>query len=329
MIKSDKLNTFIQKLDKAARKNESILCLGIDPDITKIDTALQSAGIKANSIGEKLSKFFTSILDITENSKAGVGCVKPNYAFFAQYGFDGLHALKDIISYAKKSGHVILLDAKRGDIGKTSYAYAKEAFEFWQADAVTVSPYMGMDSVMPFVENPEYGAYVLTRTSNPGAKDFQDLQVSYISNQQISHQKMENKRVYESVAQNVVQWSKKSGKNNVCSVVGGTYLSELDRISAIYSSCSPSGQQIPMLIPGIGNQGGSAAETVKVLMKHYDSIAIHRINSSSGITYAFEKVDKTGKTNTSSSNKSANYIDAAEKAIIELNKEIKQAGGKI
>jgi len=239
-----------------------------------------------------IEEFYLAILKEMDKRHLYPAVVKPNIAYFEQYGFDGLQALKTIISQYKSSGIPILLDAKRGDIGRTSMAYAKSTFEFWNSDAVTIAPYMGSDSVGPFIEWCEKGkgVYILCRTSNKGAVDLQDLKVDGVS-------------VYMKLAENIIEWY----KPGVGAVVGAIYLQELEEISKFFVE---SKKEIPLLIPGVGSQGGGAGEVVDVLKKTKNDILIHRINSSSGINYAYMKSD------------TSDYSKAAVDALDTLNKEI-------
>ena len=264
---------FTDKLEKT----ESIVCMGMDPVIEKIPLGEQSPE-------KKIVKFYSDILNAVK-----VGAVKPNYAFFAQYGFPGLRALKKVIIRSKEKKLPVILDAKRGDIGKSSDAYSNEAFGFWKADAVTVSPYMGMDSVEPFIRwcGKGKGVYVLVRTSNPGANDIQELESG-------------GKKIFMRTAEKVAEWH----EEGVGAVAGATNPKELKEISDFFSE---SGKKVPLLIPGVGAQGGDAGEVVEALGK---DLRIHRINSSSGINYAYAK------------NNSEDYADAAAKAAEELNSRI-------
>ncbi len=275
---------FVEKLKTSADANQSIVCMGMDPVVEKIPIEGKPESV--------IVKFFSDILEgmITEDILPGM--VKPNYAFYAQYGFAGLRALKKVIEIYKKNKLLVLLDAKRGDIGKTSAAYAKESFNFWNADAVTVAPYMGSDSVGPFIEycNKGYGVYVLNRTSNKGAVDIQDLNC-------------DGKPIYMKTAERLVEWH----KPGTGVVVGATYPKELEEISSFFMN---SGKEIPFLIPGVGSQGGSASEVVEALKKTGNDLPKHRINSSSGILYAYRKKD------------TSDFVGAALEEIKNLNKEI-------
>ncbi|MBI2144516.1 orotidine-5'-phosphate decarboxylase [Candidatus Woesearchaeota archaeon] len=275
--------SYTELLEKTAERNGSISCFGMDPAIEKIP-------VKGSNNCERIAKFYSEILAAVADK---IAAVKPNYAFFAQYGLDGLRAMEAVIAAAKKKKLPVILDAKRGDIGKSSEAYSKEVFGIWKADAVTVSPYMGMDSVAPFIQwcGKGKGVYVLVRTSNPGAADLQQLQLK------------NGKDVFMETAAKVAEWH----KDGVGAVVGATNTTELERIAKFFAA---SGKRMPLLIPGVGSQGGSAKDVAAVLRKIYGNTMMHRINSSSAISYAYEK---TG---------SSDYVGAAEKAVDGLNSEI-------
>ncbi len=276
--------SYIDDLRERAKDVKSIVCMGMDPVIEKIpidgDTRLV------------IEEFYLGILKEMEKRDSYPAVVKPNIAYFEQYGFSGLSALKTIISQYKSSGIPTLLDAKRGDIGKTSIAYAKSVFEFWSSDSVTIAPYMGADSVGPFIDwcQKGKGVYILCRTSNKGATDLQDLKVDGVP-------------VYMKLAENIIKWH----RPGVGAVVGATYLEELEGISKFFVN---SRKDVPLLIPGVGSQGGSAKEVVEALHKTGNDIHIHRINSSSGINYAFVEKD------------TSDYAKAAVDALETLNEEI-------
>ncbi len=270
-------------LAKIAAERNSIVCFGMDPVSGKIP-------LKGNDTEKKIVKFYSEILSAVANK---IAAVKPNYAFFAQYGFPGLKAMEQVIAAAKKKKLPVILDAKRGDIGKSSEAYSKEVFNVWKADAVTVSPYMGSDSVMPFISycSSGKGVYVLVRTSNPGANDLQRLGTET------------GRKLFMETAAKVAEWH----KPGVGAVVGAINTAELEKIAKFFAA---SGKKVPLLIPGVGSQGGSAAAVAAVLRKTYADISIHRLNSSSGISYAYE--ESGGK----------DYANAASKAVDKLNREI-------
>ena len=243
-------------LKASALERKTVLCFGMDPVMEKINI-----GSATGAVEERIEPFFHEITDrlLEENA---IAAIKPNYAFFAQYGFDGLYVLKNIILRYRNKIPVIL-DGKRGDIGKTSEAYAREAFDFWGADALTVSPYMGEDSVKPFLREGKL-VYMLCRTSNPGAGDFQELRCG-------------ERFLYEHVAQKAAVWG--TGL-----VVGATS----DSIKRIAKITKAIGKEVPMLIPGIGSQGGDL-EMVLGVLGSGPGLPIHRINASSSIAYAYQK----------------------------------------
>lgn len=273
---------FLEILEKTAARNRSIVCFGMDPVIEKIP-------LQREDVNKKIVKFYSEILAAVADN---VAAVKPNYAFFAQYGFEGLKAMETLIAAAKKEKLPVILDAKRGDIGTSSEAYSKEVFEAWKADAVTVSPYMGSDSVAPFTQwcSKGKGVYVLVRTSNPGAADLQQLQTK------------NGKELFMAAAAKVAEWH----RPGVGAVVGATNIFELRKILELFAG---TGKKIPLLIPGVGAQGGNAADVAALLRRTTGNLRLHRINSSSGISYAYE--DYGG-----------GYVEAAAKAVKELNSEI-------
>ncbi len=274
---------YLEQLKKRAEGCGNILCMGIDPEIEKIP-------LKAGT-EEAIIKFYLDIFDAIESEGIKFPAIKPNIAFFEQYGFDGLRALKSIIERAKKMDFQIILDAKRGDIGKTAKAYADSAFRFWGADAITIHPYLGSDSIFPFLEE-EHGAYVQVRNSNSSAGEMQDLIT-------------EGKKVYEKVAEfTATKWH----KPGLGAVVGATYPSELSKLSSYFVS---SGKHVPMLIPGVGSQGGSAEEVMKILRETKNPLWLHRVNSSSGISYAYMK------------EKSDDYTGCAVKEIRKLIQQLR------
>jgi orotidine-5'-phosphate decarboxylase len=274
-------SNYLQRLKSKAEQSGNILCLGIDPFAEDIPLK--------GTLEKVITKFF---LDIIKNSGGLIHTVKPNIAFFEQYGFEGLRALKEIVDECRKLDIVVIMDAKRGDIGKSSQAYAKAVFDFWKADAVTVNPYMGSDSVMPFIDycDKGKGVYILVKTSNTGSEDLQD---------QIAGKEP----LYMTTARKVTEWH----KEGVGAVVGATYPKELEELTSFFKN---SGKETPLLIPGVGSQGGDSSAVLKILRDAGD-LSIHRINSSSGITYAYKK---TG---------SDDYIGAAVKEIHRLSKELK------
>ena len=243
---------FTDKLAAATQRHDSLLCVGLDPDIARFPAQLQG---KDNSIFE----FCKAIIDAT----ASVACAfKPQIAYFAALAAED--QLQGVCDYLKQRypDIPIVLDAKRGDIGATAEQYAREAFERYRADAVTVNPYMGFDSIAPYLEWTDRGVIVLCRTSNPGGSDLQFLQV-------------DGKPLYQHVAQLVsAQWN----RNGQCGlVVGATFPQELAQVRAIVGD-------MPLLVPGIGAQGGDIQATVTAGRTAQGSGMM--INSSRAILYA-------------------------------------------
>jgi orotidine-5'-phosphate decarboxylase len=218
---------FIEKLAATIRKNQSRLCVGLDPNP------------KLMPRGVGIFEFNKAIIDAT---CALVCAYKPQFAFYEALGQEGMEALRQTIHYIPDN-IVIIADAKRGDIGNTSEAYAKAIFEDLNCDATTVNPYLGFDSIEPFIQYRNKGVFILCRTSNPGAADFQSL-----------HCETENRLhpLFEIVAQKASQWNQ---YDNIGLVVGATYPEELKQIRQNHP-------KIPLLIPGIGAQGGDLALTV-------------------------------------------------------------------
>ncbi|AKU22198.1 orotidine-5'-phosphate decarboxylase [Massilia sp. MB5] len=244
--------TFMNKLNAAWAANNSLLCVGLDPDMARLPSQFQQ---DPNGIYQ----FCTAIIDAT----ADLACAfKPQIAYFAALSAE--RQLEDICAYAReKYPHIpLILDSKRGDIGATAKQYAREAYDRYGADAVTVSPYMGSDSVEPYMEWTDRGVIVLCRTSNPGGSDLQFLQV-------------DGKPLYQHVARLVAE---KWNANGQCAlVVGATYPEELAQVRAIVGD-------MPLLVPGVGAQGGDIEATVK--SGRSKAGAGMMINSSRAILYA-------------------------------------------
>ncbi|MCX8198099.1 MAG: orotidine-5'-phosphate decarboxylase [Candidatus Micrarchaeota archaeon] len=280
------MGPYLEYLESSARERQSIVCFGLDP---------VSEMLPQSSLGleEGIFRFFSDIIDSSLQESKSISAIKPNYAYFAQYGWDGLRALKKLME--KYSGKLpIIFDGKRGDILKSSEAYAKEAFAFWGADALTVSPYMGQDSVMPFISfcKEGKGVYVLCRTSNPGASDFQSLATE------------SGKRLFLEVAEKAAKWH----QAGLGLVMGATALEELEAALWIFYD---SGKKTPFLVPGVGAQGASAGQTASVLRSIWrESLLLHRINSSSAIAYAYK------------SRQTSDYIGAALEEIKRMNSQI-------
>ncbi|SFI47473.1 orotidine-5'-phosphate decarboxylase [Collimonas sp. OK307] len=250
--------TFIEKLSAAWSANNSLLCVGLDPDITKLPSHLQ----------QQPDGIFTFCKEIIDATAATACAFKPQIAYFSAIRAED--QLEAICDYLRKNYPQIpiVMDAKRGDIGATAEQYAREAFERYGADAVTVSPYMGFDSVAPYLEWKDRGAIVLCRTSNAGGSDLQFLNVDGVP-------------LYQHVARLVAE---KWNTNGQCGlVVGATFPQELAQVRSIIGD-------MPLLVPGVGAQGGDIQATVNA-GKTANGMGM-MINSSRAILYA--KPDQAG-----------------------------------
>lgn len=246
--------TFQEKYNLIVKKNKSFVCIGLDSDFGKIPPHLKS---------EKHPQFVFNkkIIDKTFNL---VCAYKINSAFYEARGAKGIEELKMTCDYLSKkySDIPIILDAKRGDIGNTNDSYAKFMFGYLNADAITINPYLGEEANSSFLQFKDKGIFILCKTSNPGADEFQNLKIS-------------SKPLYQVIAEHVAnRWNK---NNNCILVVGATYLEELKTVRKIV------GEMI-FLIPGIGRQGGDLAKTIEFGINSKKSGII--INSSRDIIFA-------------------------------------------
>jgi len=246
---------FIQQLSKAEQLNDSMLCVGLDPEPGKFPGAWKGdAG--------RIYDFCAAIVDATKDL---VSAFKPQIAYFAAHRAED--QLERLMAHIKRvaPGVPVILDAKRGDIGSTAEQYAKEAFERYQADAVTVSPFMGLDSIEPYLRYPDKGVILLCRTSNAGGNDWQMQRLAEVPGQP---------RLFEHLAHLAqTQWNK-NGQLGL--VVGATYPEEIARVRELAPN-------LPLLIPGVGAQGGDAAATVKAGWRADGPIIV---NSSRAVLYA-------------------------------------------
>lgn len=237
--------SFLTKLDKTVQKNNSLLCIGLDIDLSRAPDAIH----------KEEDPIYVFNREIIKATRELVCAYKPNIAFYERYGIYGLSSLIKTIELIQQYDIPVILDAKRGDIGHSSAAYAEAVFNVYKADAVTVNPLMGHDSIGPFLEYQDKGVIVLCLTSNPGSKDFE-------------------RGIYTKVAEQVKLWNK---YNNCGLVVGATKPEQLAEIRKIAGD-------MPILIPGIGAQGGDIEASVTNGVNKDGHRAI--INSSRGIIYA-------------------------------------------
>lgn len=232
-----------QELQRARGEAGLFVCVGLDTDPEKVPVHRRSSLIETT-----LLHFNCDIVDATRDV---VSAYKPNVAFYVAHGVAGIHALERTCRYIKdKAPDVpIILDDKRGDIGNTNNGFVKFAFEYCHADAMTLNPYVGRVALQPFLDNPNKGFFILCRTSNPGAGEFQDLPV------QTDWSPDGTIPLYEYVAFKAAKdWNE---KNNCGVVVGATAPEELARVRQIVGD-------MPILIPGIGAQGGDLDAVLEV-----------------------------------------------------------------
>ncbi len=252
--------TLLETLLACERKNESLLCVGLDPDPQRFPAALRGDA-------SKIYDFCAAIVDATADL---VIAFKPQIAYFAAHRAEP--QLERLMAHMRRVAPQVpvILDAKRGDIGSTAEQYAIEAFERYGADAVTLSPFMGFDSVQPYLKYHGKGAFLLCRTSNPGGDDLQNQRLSSVEGAPL---------LYEHVAGLAQGPWNLNGQLGL--VVGATYPTEIERVRVVAPS-------LPLLIPGVGAQGGDALATVKAGWRSVngETIAPIIVNSSRAILYA-------------------------------------------
>jgi len=241
------------------------VCVGLDSEPSQIPKVA-----RARSVEETLFKFNREIIEATADL---VCAYKPNVAFYEAEGVEGLKALSSTIAYIHTNYPEIpvILDAKRSDIGHTNRAYVRAIFEIYGADAVTVHPYLGQEALRPFLEQKERGVFVLCRTSNPGAGEFQDLQVM---------ERGHLRPLYQAIAYHVAaEWN----RNGNCGlVVGASYPAELEEVRKIAAD-------LPILLPGIGAQGGELSRALALGLDAQGKGLI--VNAARSVLYASPEVD--------------------------------------
>lgn len=267
--------SYHDKVSARVRQAGNPVCVGMDPVLKKIP----GTGAKEErSPEERIKRFYSDMLEAMLARNLLPAAVKPNSAFYEAVSIPCLLVLQDLIKAFRAAGVLVVLDAKRGDISSTSGAYAQMAFNVFGADAVTVAPYMGTDTVRPFQDiAKDQGIYVLVRTSNPSAKDFQELSVG-----------PEAMPLYRKVAEKLADWN----DGSLGAVVGATAPRELRELLTYWKS---RGREVPVLIPGIaiagvsGGQTGTVSDVYQAIREAGSNPHLHLINSSSGINYAYEK----------------------------------------
>jgi orotidine-5'-phosphate decarboxylase len=252
---------FTEQLLRAQHTNQSLLCVGLDPEPSKFPGTWQGQP-------DRIFDFCAAMVDATKDL---VCAFKPQIAYFAAHRAED--QLERLMAYTRRTAPQVpvILDAKRGDIGSTADQYAREAFERYQADAVTLSPFMGFDTLQPFLKYPGKGVILLCRTSNPGGADLQNLRLADVPGQP---------RVYEHIAAQAQGPWNTNGQIGL--VVGATFPEEIARVRELAPT-------LPLLIPGVGAQGGDAAATVKAGLRsnaqgHVTGTIV--VNSSRAVLYA-------------------------------------------
>ncbi|OYR56045.1 orotidine-5'-phosphate decarboxylase [Halorubrum halodurans] len=270
---------FFERLADRIERADSVVSVGLDPDPDRIPSFLSDADLPRWAFNRR-------IIDATHEHAA---CYKPNAAFYEDA--DGWRALEETVAYAAGKDVPVLLDAKRADIGNTTRQYA-EVLE--RVDAITVNPYMGRDSLQPFLDREDAGVFVLCRTSNPGGSDLQDLELD------------SGEPLYERVAALADGWN---ANGNVGLVVGATTPEELAEVRAIVP-------EIPFLVPGVGAQGGDAEAAVEHGLAAYPGVDVDvgLVNSSRGIVFAGEEAAR--------SDDEATYFGAAGDAAKRLKRRL-------
>ena len=307
------MKNFADLLIEAIKKKGSPICVGLDPRLDQLPPYIVEKNKKKyketrEAVAESILEFNKGIIDAVHDL---VPIIKPQIAFYELFGFEGVRAFEETVKYAKEKGLLVISDAKRNDIGSTSEAYAKSQIG-WNsyfskekepvigADAVTINAYFGRDGVKPFLElcdNDQKGVFVLVRTSNPSAAEVQDL----------VH---DNKPVYQMMGYYVDSWGAdltgENGYSSVGAVVGATYPKEAKLLREVMSNSY-------FLVPGYGAQGGGA-EDVKPCFNKDGLGAI--INSSRGITFAYQKMDFDDNA----------YAEASRLAVEDMKKDLAGVG---
>jgi orotidine-5'-phosphate decarboxylase len=264
---------FADRLCDAIRQKGTPLCVGLDPrwDSLPIEVRNRHPGGDLTAVASAYEEFCSRVLDIVAPLAP---VVKPQSAFFEACGPEGMAVLQRLVRKARGLGLLVILDSKRNDIASTATAYADAAFAVWEADALTINPYLGRDAVEPFLASARKvggGVFVLVRTSNPGAGQFQDL-------------KCGDRPLYQHVGEAVAAWSREnlgqSGLGDVGAVVGATYPAELAALRKLLP-------EVIFLVPGFGAQGGTAEDVRPAFRAGLGAV----VNSSRGLLFPYKPDD--------------------------------------
>jgi orotidine-5'-phosphate decarboxylase len=269
------MSHFADRLAEATRRKGSAVCVGIDPRVSLLPQEFKPKKDTPVAHAESISAWGRALVEVVAPL---VPVVKPQLAFFEALGSAGFRAYHEIVIAAQERGLLVIADAKRGDIGTTAQAYAEAHFEVVGADALTVNPYLGRDSIEPFAEYGKLGKgiFVLVKTSNPGSSDLQDLRIDGVP-------------LHTRVARLLRSMSEtgrgSSGQSHIGAVVGATHPQELVSLRAEMP-------HTPLLVPGYGAQGGTAADCAAAFLADGTGAVV---NSSRGITFAFRSGDHASK----------------------------------
>jgi len=306
------MKNFADKLIEKIREKGSVVCVGLDPRLNQIPKFIRDKALgeyprnKLKAAAEAIIEFNKGIIDAVYDL---VPIVKPQIAFYELFGEEGVRAFRETIAYAKSKGLLVIADVKRNDIGSTAKAYAEAHFgevdvfgekEFiFDADALTITPYLGWDGIKPFIEVCQKhgrGIFILVKTSNTSSGDLQDLCMK------------DGNSVYEIIGNFVDSWGAdeigEEGYSSVGAVVGATYPEQAKKLRKIMPNAF-------FLVPGYGAQGGGAQDVKPCFNK--DGLGAI-VNSSRGITFAYEKMDGFSE---------KEYAKAARKAVQDMNKDLK------
>jgi orotidine-5'-phosphate decarboxylase len=278
-----KTTTFMSKLEAKWAEGKYV-CVGLDPLASKVPEDLQGhAHVRGTDedVAAALSEAMVRVIQATAHVAAAY---KPNTAFYERYGSFGWKALERVVRHASQTGVPVILDAKRGDIGNTNEQYASMAFDSLGADAITIHPYLGYEANKPFLDRADKGIFVLCRTSNPGAGEFQDMLSAVSVDGKMTIEDLDGgdpviatianiSTFFERVSSHVADPDLWNYNQNCGLVTGATYPEEIRKVRTI-------APDIPLLIPGVGKQGGSLEESVFWAKQRF------LINSSSGIIFA-------------------------------------------
>lgn len=299
---------FADRLMGKIDKKKSHVCVGLDPRLNRIpeeirEKAVEKYGHTLKAVAESFLEFNKGIIDAVKDYAP---IVKPQMAFYEQYGHQGVKAFEKTVLYAKKQGLLVITDAKRNDIGSTAKAYADGHLgspDFWEgevleskADSLTVTPYLGSDGIKPFVQSSlryDKGIFTLVKTSNPSSGELQDLKTE------------EGELIYEKIAKLVAQWGEEvvgeRGYSSIGAVVGATYPKEAKSLREIMKNNY-------FLVPGYGAQGGGAEDVLPCFNEDgYGAV----VNSSRGIIFAYQNEEY-----------SADYQKAAKEAVQQMRDDI-------